>query len=83
MKMKWAAVILSGLSALVWLCSALLRIPKVYNLVGHTFLGGASTEEPREFSFLPVLRLQSNLNAIAAGLMFLATVAQALSWAAD
>jgi hypothetical protein len=77
--MKWVAVILSGLSALVWLCSALLRIPVVYNLMGRAFPSGPSTDEPREFLFLPVLRLQSKLNAIAAGLMTIATVAQALS----
>jgi len=77
--MKWVAVILSGLSALVWLCSALLPIPVFYNLAGRAFLRGPSTDEPKEFPFLPVLRLQSKLNAVAAGLMFLAAVIQALS----
>jgi|GraSoiStandDraft_30_1057271.scaffolds.fasta_scaffold2631574_2 hypothetical protein len=77
--MKWVVVIVTGLSALVWLYSALLQTPVVYNLMGRAFLSGPSTDEPREFRFLPVLRLQSKLNAIAAGLMALATVAQALS----
>jgi len=76
--MKWIAVILSGLSALVWLASALVRIPKVYNLVG-TYLVAHSDEPQKELAFLPPIRLQGKLNAIAAGLMFLATIAPALS----
>jgi hypothetical protein len=76
--MKWIAVILSGLSALVWLASALVRIPKVYNLVG-THLMPHSDEPQKELALLPPIRLQGKLNAIAAGLMFLATIAQALS----
>jgi hypothetical protein len=79
MKMKWLAIILSGLSAAVWLWSALLRIPVVYNLMGRAFWGAPATEQ-KEFLFLPVLRLQSKLNAIAASLMFLATIAQPLSF---
>jgi len=76
--MKWAAVILSGLSALVWLWSALIRIPAVYNLVG-SYLMPHSDEPQKELAFLPPIRLQGKLNAVAAGLMFLATIAQALS----
>ncbi len=74
------AIILSGLSAVVWLWSASIRITVVFNLAGRVFLSGPRTDEPREFAFLPVLRLQANLNAIAAFLMFLAVVAQALSY---
>jgi hypothetical protein len=74
------AMILSGLSALVWLTSALIRIPVVFNLAGRVFLSGPRTDEPREYPFLPVLRYQSKLNAIAAFLMFFAVVPQALSY---
>jgi hypothetical protein len=77
--MKWLAAILSGLSALVWLVSALIRIPSVFNLAGRIFPGGPKADEPKEFAFLPVLRLQSKLNAVAAVLMFIAAIAQALS----
>jgi hypothetical protein len=61
--MKWIAVILSGLSALVWLASALVRIPKVYNLVG-TYLVAHSDEPQKELAFLPPIRLQGKLNAM-------------------
>jgi hypothetical protein len=77
--MKWAAVILSGLSAVVWLISAVIRIPVVYNLGGRTFMMPDRGEPQQEFVFLPPIRLQGKLNAVAAGLMFLATIAQALS----
>jgi hypothetical protein len=48
--MKWAAIILSGLSALVWLWSALIRIPGVYNLVG-SYLMPHSDEPQKELAF--------------------------------